>query len=61
MRAPSAVLAYLLYAKGIPLVDAYCLLLALRPLVMPNQHFLFELAKFEVNEGTHQTFSKCCD
>ena len=47
-RAPSAVLAYLVYGKGIPLVDAFNLLLTLRPIVMPNQHFLFELAKFEV-------------
>lgn len=48
-RAPSAVMAYLVYAKGIPLVDAYNYLAVLRPLIAPNQHFLFELAKFEVS------------
>jgi hypothetical protein len=43
------VLAYLVYAKGIPLVDAYNYICVLRPLVAPNQHFLFELAKFEAS------------
>lgn len=37
-----------MYAKSIPLVDAYNYLCVLRPLIAPNQHFLFELAKFEV-------------
>jgi hypothetical protein len=48
-RAPSAVLSYLVYVKGVPLGDAYNLLMVLRPLVQPNQHFLFELANFEVS------------
>jgi protein-tyrosine phosphatase len=47
-RAPTAVMAYLVYARGIPLVDAFQYLVVLRPLVIPNQHFLFELAKLEV-------------
>lgn len=55
-RAPSAVMAYLVYAKGIPLVDAYNYLAVLRPLIAPNQHFLFELAKFEVSSSSTYFF-----
>mmetsp|Transcript_33688 Transcript_33688/g.57797 ORF Transcript_33688/g.57797 Transcript_33688/m.57797 type:complete len:94 (+) Transcript_33688:143-424(+) len=40
-----------MYAKSIPLVDAYNYLCVLRPLIAPNQHFLFELAKFECELG----------
>lgn len=47
-RAPSMVMAYLLYAKKIPLVDAYNYITAIRPLVAPNSHFLFQLAMLEV-------------
>mmetsp|Transcript_80800 Transcript_80800/g.158644 ORF Transcript_80800/g.158644 Transcript_80800/m.158644 type:complete len:428 (+) Transcript_80800:159-1442(+) len=59
-RAPTAVLAYLIYVRGIPLVDAYNYIMVLRPLVMPNQHFLFELAKFEceLGEGSSVMYHK---
>lgn len=52
-RAPCAVLAYLLKAKGIPLVDAYNYVRAIRPLTDPNQTFLLQLAQYEasVTEG----------
>jgi dual specificity phosphatase 12 len=58
-RAPSAVLSYLVYVKGVPLGDAYNLLMVLRPLVQPNQHFLFELAKFEVSAEPVVTSPLC--
>lgn len=47
-RAPSAVLAFLLIEKRLPLLDAYAFLTALRPVVQPNTHFLFQLAMLEV-------------
>ncbi len=48
-RAPSIVLAFLVFAKKLPLVDAYNYLTAIRPLVAPNKHFLFQLAMLEVS------------
>lgn len=50
-RAPTAVLAYLIFAKNISLCDAYNYITAMRPLVKPNQHFLFQLAMLEVQMG----------
>ena len=50
-RAPTIVLAYLVYVKKIPLVDAYKYLCAVRPVVMPNKHFLFQLAMLEAQVG----------
>lgn len=50
-RAPTAVLAYLIFAKNIALCDAYNYITAMRPLVKPNQHFLFQLAMLEVQMG----------
>jgi len=50
-RAPTAVLAYLVFAKNISLCDAYNYITALRPLVRPNNHFLFQLAMLEVQMG----------
>lgn len=47
-RAPTAVMAYLVSIKGIPLADAYDHISILRPIIVPNQHFLFELAQLEV-------------
>lgn len=47
-RAPSAVLAYLISEKGLPLVDAYTFLTSIREVVQPNDHFLFQLAMLEV-------------
>lgn len=50
-RAPTAVIAYLVIVKRIPLVDAYGLIYALRPLMQPNRHFLYELAMLETQLG----------
>jgi protein-tyrosine phosphatase len=47
-RAPSCVMAYLLVCKKISLNDAYAYLSAIRPQVMPNKGFLFQLATLEV-------------
>ncbi|KAJ1434656.1 protein-tyrosine phosphatase-like protein [Ochromonadaceae sp. CCMP2298] len=47
-RAPSAVLAYLVYNKGVPLIDAFRYVRTLRPVTLPNHRFLLELAKLEV-------------
>ena len=58
-RAPSAVMAYLVYARGVTLADAYNYLLTLRPLIMPNQHFLCELAKFEVSGSLRSLYGRC--
>ena len=50
-RAPSAVMAYLVAARMIPLVDAFEYVRALRPLTSPNNRFLLQLALLEVSEG----------
>lgn len=50
-RAPSAVIAFLVLVKKIPLVDAYNLVYTLRPLMQPNRKFLFQLAMLEVQLG----------
>jgi len=50
-RAPTAVMAYFVYMKGIPLVDAYYWIRMYRPLIMPNQRFLLDLAKLECDLG----------
>lgn len=47
-RAPTAVLAFLIYHRDVTLVDAYKYVQALRPVVKPNTHFLFQLAMLEV-------------
>lgn len=47
-RAPTAILAFLVYHRNVPLVDAYRFVQALRPVVKPNTHFLFQLAMLEV-------------
>jgi len=47
-RAPTAVLAYLITEKRIPLVDAYNYITSLRSFVRPNNRFLFQLAMLEV-------------
>eukprot|EP01038_Epipyxis_sp_PR26KG_P014618 gene14618-19631_t len=49
-RAPTIILAYLIAIRGIPLVDAYNYLTVLRPLVAPNNHFKFLLAKHEIDK-----------
>jgi predicted protein tyrosine phosphatase len=48
-RAPTAVLAYLLVQKKIPLVDAYNYLQYVRPFTQPNKKFLYQLAMLEVS------------
>lgn len=48
-RAPSMVMAYLVKYRGISLGDSYNYLRALRPSVNPNNHFLFQLAQFELS------------
>lgn len=40
-----------MFAKKLSLLDAYTYLTALRPLVSPNKHFLFQLAMLEVQYG----------
>mmetsp|Transcript_26755 Transcript_26755/g.29162 ORF Transcript_26755/g.29162 Transcript_26755/m.29162 type:complete len:367 (+) Transcript_26755:74-1174(+) len=50
-RAPTAVLAYLITEKRIPLVDAYNYITSLRSFVRPNNRFLFQLAMLEVQLG----------
>lgn len=47
-RAPTAILAFLVYNRRLTLVDAYKYVVALRPVVKPNPHFLFQLAMLEV-------------
>lgn len=44
-------LAFLVFSKKLSLLDAYTYLTALRPLVAPNKHFLFQLAMLEVQYG----------
>lgn len=53
-RAPTAILAYLVYHCEVTLVDAYQFVTAKRGVVKPNTHFLFQLAMLEV-----QLFQEC--
>jgi len=59
-RAPTAVMAYLVAARNIPLVDAFEYVRALRPLANPNNRFLLQLAllEAELGEGVSVYFSK---
>lgn len=50
-RAPMAVMLYFVVVRKIALVDIYNLLQAIRPVVGPNKHFLFELSEIEVHQG----------
>lgn len=50
-RAPTFVIAYLISQMGITLLDAFQYLLTIRPLMTPNPHFLFHLAKLEIDQG----------
>ncbi len=47
-RAPSMVLAYLVRSKNITLWDAFCFVRARRTSVLPNPHFMYQLAVYEV-------------
>ena len=47
-RAPMAVMLYFVVVRKISLLDSYTYLQAIRPVVGPNKHFLFQLAEIEV-------------
>jgi predicted protein tyrosine phosphatase len=47
-RAPMAVMLYFVVVRKISLVDIYAYLQAIRPVVGPNKHFLFQLSEIEV-------------
>jgi predicted protein tyrosine phosphatase len=47
-RAPMAVMLYFVVVRKISLVDIYHYLQAIRPVVGPNKHFLFQLSEIEV-------------
>jgi protein-tyrosine phosphatase len=50
-RAPTMVIAFLIVVLNVKLVDAYNYIMARRPLVMINDHFLAQLAKLEYEQG----------
>ena len=50
-RAPSMVLAYLVAERKIALRDAHDYLLSIRPIIAINDHFLFQLAELELEQG----------
>ncbi len=50
-RAPAFIMAYLVASRGIALADAYDYMRARRPITQLNFHFLFELAKLELEMG----------
>jgi protein-tyrosine phosphatase len=47
-RAPTMVMAYLIAKRKISLLDSLRYLQALRSVIQPNAHFLFQLAQLEV-------------
>lgn len=47
-RAPTMVMAYFIARRQISLLDSYRYIQALRSVVQPNAHFLFQLAQLEV-------------
>ena len=51
-RAPMAVMLYFVVVRKVSLLDIYKLLIAIRPVVGPNKHFLFQLAEMEVSKYT---------
>lgn len=48
-RAPMAIMLYFVVVRKISLVDIYQYLQAVRPVVGPNKHFLFQLSEMEVS------------
>lgn len=50
-RAPMAIMLYFVVVRKISLHDIYRYLQALRPIVRPNKHFLFQLAEIEFYQG----------
>lgn len=47
-RAPMAVMLYFVVVRKVSLLDIYTYLQAVRPVVHPNKHFLFQLSEIEV-------------
>lgn len=56
-RAPTMVMAYLIAKRKISLLDSLRYLQALRSVIQPNAHFLFQLAQLEVRIVTLSPFS----
>lgn len=50
-RAPMAIMVYFVVVRKISLLDIYRYLQAVRPVVGPNKHFLFQLAEIEYYQG----------
>jgi len=50
-RAPMAVMLYFIVVRKISLLDIYLYLQAIRPIVGPNKHFLFQLSEMEFHQG----------
>eukprot|EP00730_Choanoeca_flexa_P003126 TRINITY_DN11298_c0_g1_i1.p1 TRINITY_DN11298_c0_g1~~TRINITY_DN11298_c0_g1_i1.p1 ORF type:complete len:323 (+),score=40.72 TRINITY_DN11298_c0_g1_i1:163-1131(+) len=46
-RASTAVMAFLMYGSGMPLDEAYSLVKAVRPIILPNRGFLQQLRRYE--------------
>jgi predicted protein tyrosine phosphatase len=49
-RAPTMAMAYFIQVRKIALLDIFKYLQAIRTVVQPNHHFLFQLAELEVSE-----------
>jgi predicted protein tyrosine phosphatase len=49
-RAPTMAMAYFIQVRKIALLDIFKYLQAIRTVVQPNHHFLFQLAELEVRE-----------
>lgn len=50
-RAPTMIIAYLVKYREVCLIDAFDFLSSLRPVALPNRHFLFQLAEWEISLG----------
>jgi hypothetical protein len=56
-----AVMVYFVVVRKISLVDIYQYLQAIRPVVGPKKHFLFQLSEIEVGGGAvEECVCVCC-